>query len=513
MNAKQGYSLHAYEAHHRHPLNRAVHAIGIPVIVLSLVALVIPRRPFGWSRRAPLAALAGGWSLLWAGHAIEGNRPAVLTNPAAGVTALRWWVSRARRSQAPAIPRDGHLDSTLAFFREGYRFIGNRCESLQTDVFVTRLMLHKAVCMRGEQAAAVFYTPGRFTRRRAIPASAVMLLQDFRSVQMLDGAAHRHRKQMFVSMLNGAPARALAETTAAEWHARIPSWERRNRIVLHDEVRGILTAAVCKWAGVPLTTTEIADRARELGAMIDGAGRIGPQNWKALLRRRRTERWARRIIHGIRRGHIWPSDLDAACVIAWYRDRDGRLMPSRTAAVELINVLRPAAAIARFVTFAALALHEYPEWRRRLREQPADAGVFVQEVRRFYPFFPAVGGRVRQEFEWRGHRFSRGDWVLLDLYGTNHDPRVWSDPEAFRPERFTAWEGGPYNFIPQGGGRYDDGHRCPGEAATIEVMKTAVGVLTASMAYDVPRQDLRIRMSSIPALPASGFVIDNVRGT
>jgi fatty-acid peroxygenase len=33
----------------------------------------------------------------------------------------------------------------------------------------------------------------------------------------------------------------------------------------------------------------------------------------------------------------------------------------------------------------------------------------VQEVRRFYPFFPFVSGRVLTEFAWRGHRFARGD--------------------------------------------------------------------------------------------------------
>ena len=30
--------------------------------------------------------------------------------------------------------------------------------------------------------------------------------------------------------------------------------------------------------------------------------------------------------------------------------------------------------------------------------------------------------------------------------------------------------------------------------------------------YDVPPQDLRIDLASVPALPASGFVIANVRG-
>jgi cytochrome P450 len=85
------------------------------------------------------------------------------------------------------------------------------------------------------------------------------------------------------------------------------------------------------------------------------------------------------------------------------------------AAVELINVLRPTVAVARFITFAALALHEHPGARQKLQEGDEEyLERFVQEVRRFYPFFPLVGGRARKDFEWRGHRFEEGTWVLLD---------------------------------------------------------------------------------------------------
>jgi cytochrome P450 len=72
---------------------------------------------------------------------------------------------------------------------------------------------------------------------------------------------------------------------------------------------------------------------------------------------------------------------------------------------------------------------------------------FVQEVRRYYPFFPMVGGRARADFEWRGRRFAKGTWMLLDLYGTNHDPRSWEQPYSFVPVRFRQWNGSQHNFI------------------------------------------------------------------
>ncbi len=44
-------------------------------------------------------------------------------------------------------------------------------------------------------------------------------------------------------------------------------------------------------------------------------------------------------------------------------------------------------------------------------------------------------------------------------------------------------------------------------------MKQAVRLLTESMQYDVPEQDLRINLSRMPAIPESRFVIGNVRRT
>ena len=55
---------------------------------------------------------------------------------------------------------------------------------------------------------------------------------------------------------------------------------------------------------------------------------------------------------------------DALEVIARFRGRDGGQLPPDMAAVELLNILRPTVAVHRYVTFAALALHQYPATRR-----------------------------------------------------------------------------------------------------------------------------------------------------
>jgi fatty-acid peroxygenase len=410
------------------------------------------------------------------------------------------------------IPRESTLDSTLALLTEGYTFISSRCRQLHSDVFETRIMLRKVICAMGEDAAPMFFAPDRFTRRRAVPPNTLMLLQDFGSAQVLDGEPHHHRKRMFMSLMTPERVAGLTSLFARRWEESLERWSRMEQVVLHQEMETLLCSAACEWVGVPLGEAALRQRTEEFSAMIDGAGAVGPRNWKAMLLRSRTEDWARSIIIGVRARHLAiPADSPAG-IIAAHRDAAGELLSVDTAAIELINLVRPVVAVARFITFAALALHDYPEWTKKILggEEQQETAWFVNEVRRYYPFFPALGGRVLEPFEWRGMRFEKDDWVLLDLYGTNHDPRIWSDPQNFRPERFAQWDQSPFNFIPQGGGDDQLGHRCAGEGITIQLIKRAL-IYLADMHYEVPLQDLRIDLKRMPALPASRFLLRDVR--
>jgi fatty-acid peroxygenase len=372
-------------------------------------------------------------------------------------------------------------------------------------------MLTKAICMTGPEAAEQFYWRDRFTRYGAMPSPSFSLIQDFGSVMVMDGEDHRRRKAMFLRLLGPEALGRLPEITAAHWRAAVRDWARQDQVTLFHAAHAPLCGAICEWAGLSLPPEEVGRRAHEFEAMVKGTGSTGPRLWRGHLMRVRTERWMRGVIRRIRAGEIQVPEGSAAEVIASHRDAAGRLLDVKVAAVELINVLRPTVANARYVTFAAQALHQHPEWHARLRASDEDLEHFVHEVRRFYPFIPFIGGRVLEPFTWRGHGFERGDWALMDLYGTNRDPRRWEDPEAFRPERFRDRAIGAHEFIPQGGGAHAETHRCPGEWVTIEQMKTITRLLAREMRYAVPDQDLGIDLGRLPALPNSRFVMRDVR--
>ncbi|KAA0139343.1 cytochrome P450 [Gimesia chilikensis] len=406
------------------------------------------------------------------------------------------------------------IESTLAFIRDPYRFISRTCEQHEVDLFETRLLLQKTICLRGEDAARIFYDTDRFTRVGAAPKFAIKTLFGQKGVQGLDEEAHRHRKQMFVSILKSDQINDLTQLFAAELNAAVARWECMPEVILYAEFQRLLTIAVCHWAGVPLSESEIGLRTRQLTLLFDQAANPGLGHFRSRRARRNANQWITGLIQQIRDRQLTVGEKSPASIIAWHRDLDQQLLPPEVAAVELLNVLRPVVAVSVYLTFVAHALQQHPHSRKLLRSDFGRYALpFVQEVRRFYPFFPLTAARVRKYFEWQGHAFPRGRRVLLDLYGTNHDRRIWNKPEHFEPERFLQHNVSPFDFIPQGGGDVRSGHRCPGEDVAVNLMLRTAEFLIREVQYEVPRQNLELDFSRMPALPESRFRISAIRNT
>ncbi|MCZ4126540.1 cytochrome P450 [Stutzerimonas balearica] len=406
------------------------------------------------------------------------------------------------------IPREERIEGSLALLSDGNAFIQKRCRRLHSDVFQVRLLLQNTLCISGEEAARLFYDERRFERAGAAPRMLQKTLFGQGGVQGLDDEAHRRRKGMFLQLLGAEQVQALVALFQQQWLTALPRWRAAGQVTLLPAVEELLTRSVCTWAGVPLPEEEVAQRCEQLTALIEGAGGIGARHWHARRSRREAEQWAVGLLASVRRAETSPAS--ALATLAWHREANGQLLPLATAAVELLNLLRPTVAVARFIVFAALELARHRQWRERLRQDDELVEPFVQEVRRLHAFFPFTAARVREDFYWRGFRFPKGTRVLLDLYGTNRDERSWADPEAFRPERFVGWEGNAYSFLTQGGGNLAQGHRCPGERPAIELTKAAVRLLTQRMDYRVPEQDLRVDETRMPSRPASGLVISEI---
>lgn len=410
------------------------------------------------------------------------------------------------------IPNARGFDSSIALMHDGYLFIKKRVSQYAFDLFQTNLMMQKVICMSGKEAAKIFYDPELFQRHNATPKHVQKTLFGMNAIQSMDGEAHIHRKLLFLSIAAPSEQKRLAELVMNEWRSSIPKWTKVKRITLFDEAKVILCRAACNWAGVPLKQSEIKQRAEDFSAMVDAFGAIGLRYRKGKCARKRAEQWIKKIIKEVRAGNLKPNENSALYRISFFQELNGSQLDEQMASEELINVLRPIVAIATFIVFAALALYEHPECKEKLQSSDDNyLEMFVQEVRRYYPFTPFIGARVRKNFIWNQCQFQKGMLVLLDMYGTNHDFRIWEKPDEFDPDRFKDRKIGLFDFIPQGGGDPAKGHRCPGEGITIELMKTSVDFLVNKIEYEVPDQDLHYSLGRMPTFPKSGFIMNNIR--
>ncbi len=82
-----------YERSHKHPVNRACHTVGIPMIlcavILGAVSIVVP------GLRVPALLLFGlGWVLQFVGHAFEGRPPEFFRDWRFLFVGVRWWLMK-----------------------------------------------------------------------------------------------------------------------------------------------------------------------------------------------------------------------------------------------------------------------------------------------------------------------------------------------------------------------------------------------------------------------------------
>jgi len=401
------------------------------------------------------------------------------------------------------------LENSPALLTKGYAWLPDLRRGHGKRAVGTRLGGLPAVGIEGPEATRFLYDEDHVHRAHAIPEPVQGTLFGKGAVHTLDGEAHRVRKAMFVAVLmDGAGIADLVERTTAAWDDAVRAWATRPQIVLFDASAEVIAGSVTRWAGIAVSDEEVPALTRDLLAMVDGFATGGPRHWRARRARGRREDWLGGIVERVRAGELEAAPGSVLQVVSAHRDVDDRPLDTHVAAVELLNVIRPTTAVAWFMAFSGHALARWPEYRDRLADgDAAFAEAWAHEVRRFYPFAPFIGGRAPQRLEFGGQTIPRNSMVLLDLYGQNHDPALWEDPYAFRPERFLGRDIDAFELVPQGGGDPRTNHRCPGEQMTVALL-AALTPRLARLPFDIPaEQDLTISLRRIPARPASGVLM------
>ena len=79
--------LKQYKADHQHPMNKATHMVGIPMIIISL-PLMFFAPPIG------IGLFVLGWIFQFIGHAFEGKAPSFFRDPTFLLVGATWYGKR-----------------------------------------------------------------------------------------------------------------------------------------------------------------------------------------------------------------------------------------------------------------------------------------------------------------------------------------------------------------------------------------------------------------------------------
>jgi cytochrome P450 len=128
----------------------------------------------------------------------------------------------------------------------------------------------------------------------------------------------------------------------------------------------------------------------------------------------------------------------------------------------------------------------------------------IYEILRLRPVLPNAEPRLtKRPVNIGGFEYPPGVALLASAYLVHHDPAVYPEPYAFRPERFVGNAPGTYSWIPFGGGR----RRCLGASFALQEMKIVIrAALTRfelAPATDRPEQTGRRSITCSPTGGAS----------
>jgi cytochrome P450 len=405
-------------------------------------------------------------------------------------------------SQRSALPPGPSMPAALqmvGFWTRPLAFL-DRCRKRYGKRFTLRLPLAPPFVMLAdpEEVKQVFTAPPDVLR----PGEGARVLEPIvgsNSVLLLDEDAHMEQRKLMLPAFHGERMERLTglmEEVTAEEVAAIP---RGVPLALHPRTQD-LTLKIILRAVFGVDPGARFDALRErLQAMLEFGDRPislmppKPDSLAARLAERvgpfaefvRMQEEVDEILFALiaeRRAEGADRD-DVLAMLLEATHEDGSPMDEQEIRDELMTLL-----VAGHETTATTLAWAF----ERLVREPAvldrlvaeiDAGsdayltATIQETLRDRPVLPNAAPRlVAREVTIGDWTYQPGCTLVANGYLIHHDPEIYPDPHAFRPERFLDDPPGTYTWIPFGGGR----RRCLGASFAMLEMKVVLRELLGS---------------------------------
>ena len=433
-------------------------------------------------------------------------------------------------TQLPPGPRMPTALQTLAFWSRPNAFV-ERCAARYGRRFTLRIFGQPpfVVLWDPEEIKEVFQAPPDVL----YPGEGARILEPLvgrHSVILLDEQPHLEQRKLMLPAFHGERMQRLTGLISELAEREVASWPRGEPISLHaklqgltleiilravfglergsqlDEIRGLLTK-ILAFAENPLSMVTRPPRAFTLRGPFARQDRLHARNneliYELIDERRRAQA----------SGESDGGD-DVLAMLLAAEHEDGSPM-SRD---ELRDELMTALVAGHETTASELAwgferLAREPAVCARIYEEIDDGDsdetyltATVQEILRHRPVLPHAEPRlVKQPVEIGGVTYPPGVMLAAFAHLVHHDPTIYPEPHAFRPERFIEREGGKapgtYTWLPFGGGR----RRCLGASFALLEMKLALrAVFERCELQSVGERSERAQRRNITVSPERG---------
>jgi cytochrome P450 len=337
-----------------------------------------------------------------------------------------------------------------------------------------------------------------------------------------DGELHSGVRKAAVAGFHADRVREHIEIAEGVARRTIGSWPRGTAVALHDSLRAFTLEVVLRTLFADGSSAHedrlltLRDRMLEMLSIVRKLAYMEPAtrrawgyaSWQRFLRRRGE---VRELLVGMIEEHLGgvrdAGDVLVELVAA--RRRSGAPCSPNGLCDDVMSLLVAGhETTASQLAWAFQLLAHNPAVRERLTAE-VDRGedgeyltATVQEVLRHRPVFPFLIPRVvNKPYEIGGWTCPRGSLLLGCAYLLHHDPLLYPEPQAFRPERFIEAPPNPRTWLPWGGGR----KRCPGlHLAVLEIETMLRMVLSRVSVHPAAKRMERPAWRTVILTPHAG---------
>lgn len=416
------------------------------------------------------------------------------------------------------------IGETIDFLRD--RDFGDKREKKYGPIYKTHILGRRTVVMVGPEANRFILQThfDHFSWRDGWPGNFQELLG--KSLFLQDGEEHKRNRKLLMPAFHGTALNNYFVTMVNTVHGYLKKWSKMRHLTLLPEIKQMTfeIASILLLGSKPGSQTALlSQKFTQLTAgLFTIPIKLPFTTYSKALKAR--DFLLNHIEEEIKEREKNPSQ-DVLSLLIQTRDEEGNSLSREEIKVQaLLMLFAGHETTTSMLTSLCMALAQHPDVlalakaeQENLKEQ-GDLTIeqlkqmpyleqVLKEVERKYP--PVAGGfrGVVKSFTYNGYYVPSGWQVLYGIEKTHRDPRVYTNPTDFDPDRFSPERAEDkkmeYSLVGFGGGpRF-----CLGYAFAQMEMKIFASLLLRNYRWELePNQDLSL--NAIPSLhPRSGLKI------